>query len=96
MEGLLTKCDTCSTTFRDIDELARHKLLHAASGTPSMVDGSIEEAQSDDLADAQRNDLSNDLSNRAELYNYRDGSECEVNPNQTPKTAKTIRPIDYV
>jgi len=90
------KCDTCSTTFGDIDELAIHKLSHGASGTPNMADGSFEEAESEDLSEEQRNDRSNAISNRAELDNYRDDSECEVNPDQTPKQTKTIRPIDYV
>jgi len=90
------KCDTCSATFGDIDELTIHRMSHGESETSSITDGSFEEAESEDLSEAQRNDRSNAISNRAELDNYRDDSEMEVNPDQTPKQTKTIRPIDYV
>jgi hypothetical protein len=82
------KCDKCSTTFENVDELARHKQSHPASG-------SIEEIESEELAEAQRNDNTNDLANLTQTENYRDNF-WEVNPDQTPKTAKTIRPIDSV
>jgi hypothetical protein len=49
-----------------------------------------------DLAEGQRNDHTNALGNRATLYNHMDDSELEVNPDQTPKQAKTIQPIEYV
>jgi len=90
MENLQPKaqCDTCSTTFEDIDELARHKLSHA-------TDESTEGVESEDLAEEQRNDHANDLDNQTQTENYR-GNFWEVNPDQTPKLAKTIRPIDSV
>jgi hypothetical protein len=90
MENLLpkTQCDTCSTTFEDIDELASHKLSHPTNE-------STEGVESKDLAEEQRNDHANDLANRTQTENYR-GNFWEVNPDQTPKVAKTIRPIDSV
>jgi len=65
--------------------------------TANVVHGSNEEAQAGrDVVEGQRNDRTNDLANRANIGNYRDDAEWEVNPNQTPKQAKTIRPIPYV
>jgi len=65
--------------------------------TPTAADGSTEEARSErEIAEGQRNDLTNALANRETLYDHRDNSEWEVNPNQTPKQTKAIRPINYV
>ena len=89
------KCDTCSTTFENVDELGKHKKSHLASGTPNMADASIEEIESEDLAEEQRNDHANNLVNRILTEDHRDNF-WEVNPDQTPKQAKTIRPIDSV
>jgi hypothetical protein len=123
-EGM--KCDKCSTGFKEVGELAKHKLSHEtgrmeddvtqsdsphignhrpreglsdilAPAPPIRLDESNEEARSErELIEGQRSDRANAQSNRAEIYNYRDESEWEVNPNQTPKQANTIRPIPYV
>jgi hypothetical protein len=119
------QCDKCTTYFKDIDELERHKQSHEAnqaedesarSDDPdarnqglqsqddnqrataaNVADGSDKEAQAErDVVEGQRNDRTNDLANRANIGNYRDDAEWEVNPDQTPKQAKTIRPIPYV
>lgn len=64
---------------------------------PNEADESTEEARAErDVVEGQRSDQTNDLANRANIGNYRDDSEWEVNPDQTPKPAKTIRPIPYV
>jgi hypothetical protein len=65
--------------------------------TANVTDGSNEEARARrDVVEGQRNDRTNDLANRANIDDYRDNAEWEVNPNQTPKQAKTIRPIPSV
>jgi hypothetical protein len=65
--------------------------------TAGIADGSNEEARAErDVVEGQLNDRTNDLSNRANIDDYRDDAEWEVNPDQTPKQAKTIRPIPYV
>ena len=92
------------------DVLVRPDGLHAGNGTPRQglkdilgpvpsirLDGSEEDARSErDLTEAQRNDLANAEANRAVADDYREDSEFEVNPDQTPERAKTIRPIDSV
>lgn len=120
------QCDRCTTRFKDIDELARHKESHEASRaedeaahsdnpdardqgliesqgdnqratTTNVANGSNEEARAErDVVEGQRNDRTNDLSNRSNIDDYRDDAEWEVNPDQTPKQAKTIRPIPHV
>jgi hypothetical protein len=65
--------------------------------TPNPSDESTEETETGrEVAEEQGNDRANAEANRARLDSYRDDSEWEVNPDQTPKPAKTIRPIDYV
>jgi len=118
------RCDRCTTCFKDVDELARHKQSHETSKTDdeatrsynstnhglqesqddnqraptiNVAEGSNEEDRTQEgVVQGQRNDLTNDLANRATIDNYRDGNEWDVNPDQTPKQAKTIRPIPYV
>ena len=98
MEDLQPKvqCDNCSISFENIDVLARQKMSHLVSVTPGMSDGLLEEAESEDLAEVQQNDRSNDLANRTKLDNNREDSEWQVSPNQTLKTAKSIQPIGSV
>lgn len=63
----------------------------------SVRDESTEEAREErGLVEGQRNDRTNALANRASIDNYRDHSEWEVNPDQTPKQTKRVQPIDYV
>jgi hypothetical protein len=65
--------------------------------TADVTNGSNEEARAERaVVEGQRNDRTNDLANRADAGNYRDDNECEVNPDQTSKQTKTIRPIPYV
>jgi hypothetical protein len=67
------------------------------AATPITVDGSTEEVRSQrDLVEAQQNDRANAQSNRTNVYDYRDDTQWQVNPNQTPKPTKTIRPIPSV
>jgi hypothetical protein len=61
------------------------------------LDESDEEARSERyVVEGQRNARANAQANRAEMTADRNDSECEVNPDQTPKEPKTIRPIPYV
>jgi hypothetical protein len=92
------------------DIVARPDGLHAGNGTPRQglkdilgpvpsirLDGSEEDARSErDLTEAQRNDRANAEANRAVADDDREDSEFEVNPDQTPEGAKTIRPMDSV
>jgi hypothetical protein len=65
--------------------------------TADVAEGSNEEARAERaVVEGQRNDRTNDLANRADAGNYRDDNECQINPDQTPKQTKTIRPIPYV
>jgi hypothetical protein len=79
-------------------EEAPQKGRRPPEATPlDATDGPMEEARDErDLVEGERNDLTNALANRATLYDHRDNSEWEVNPDQTPKPAKTIQPTEYV
>jgi len=81
-----------------VSQMPREGLNDVLAPMPSIrLDESSEEARSErDVTEGERNDLSNALSNRAEVPGYRDHTEWEVNPDQTPKQTKTIHPIDSV
>ena len=119
-------CDRCTTGFRDLDELMRHKQSHETGTIDDMVprpddlhidrqvprvglndvmapmpsirlDESSEDARSErDVTEGERNDLSNEESNRSEPPDFRGDTEWQVNPDQTPRQTKTVRPIDSV
>ena len=102
-----TKCEACGTSLKDANALASHRRSHGANEvavasnpgatTPNATDESKGEARNErELAEGQRNDRTNALANRATLYNHRDNSECEVNPDQTPRRGRTIRPGEHV
>jgi hypothetical protein len=64
---------------------------------PIKLDGSAKMPRSGrDPVESQRNDRANAQSNRTNVYDYRDDTQWQVNPDQTPKPTKTIRPIALV
>jgi len=101
-----SKCDACGMSLKDANELASHSRHHGtnevavkgdpgATTTNAVTESNGEARNEREVAEGQRNDRTNALANRATLYNHRDNSEWEVNPDQTPKREKGIRPLEY-
>jgi len=92
--------------LKDASALANHRRSHGANEvavtgdpratTPYAADESTGEARNErELAEGQRNDRTNALADRA-VAQPSDNSELEVNPDQTPKQEKAIRPVEHV
>jgi hypothetical protein len=109
--AISTKCDVCSASFEDVYAKTDHRRSHDLNGmedgavapgnvgatAPRMASGSTEAAREERvLAEGQQNDHTNALANREVLFDYRDDSEMEVNPDQTPKLARRVQPTEYV